>query len=44
MENKTSMRIKKLQFDNGGEHEDSKFKKFCYENEIKLKKIVSQTP
>ena len=39
-----SMRVKKLQFDNGGEHEDSKFKKFYYENEIKLKKTVLETP
>lgn len=44
MENKTSTRVKKLQFDNGGEHKDCKFKKFCYENEIKLKKLVPETP
>ena len=44
MENKTGMRVKKLQFDNGREYEDFEFKKFYYENRIQLEKIVSGAP
>ena len=44
VENKMSMGVKKLQFDNGGEYEVFEFKKFCYETGIKLEKIVLGTP
>ena len=44
VENKTIMRIKKLWSSNGGEYEDYEFKKFYYENRIKLEKIVLRTP
>ena len=40
IENKTGMRVKKLRFDNGREYEDSEFKKFYYENGIKLEKML----
>ncbi len=30
VENETSLKIKKLHSDNGGEYEDNEFKKFCY--------------
>ena len=43
-ENKTGMRVKKLRFDNGREYEDFEFKKFYYENGIKLEKTVLKTP
>ncbi|XP_057976161.1 uncharacterized protein LOC131163589 [Malania oleifera] len=40
----TSLRIKKLKTDNGGEYEDTGFKTFCYEDGIKMEKTVSGTP
>lgn len=44
VENETGIRVKKLQSENGGEYENSEFKKFCYKNGIKLEKTVSGTP
>ena len=44
IENETSLKIKKLYFDNGGEYEDSKFKKFCYESGIKSERTVPGAP
>ena len=44
VENEISLKIKKLHFDNGGEYEDSKFKKFCYESEIKSERTVPGAP
>lgn len=42
--NETSMKVKKLWFENGGKYEDSEFKKLCYENIIKLENTVPRTP
>ncbi len=44
VENETSLKIKKLRSDNGGEYEDNEFKKFCYQNGIKLIRTVPGTP
>ena len=38
------MRVKKLQSDNGGEYEDSEFKKFYYKTRIELEKTILGTP
>ena len=43
VENETSMRIKKLWSDNGWEYKDFEFKKFYYENGIKLEKTMLRT-
>ncbi|KAK0578941.1 hypothetical protein LWI29_018731 [Acer saccharum] len=44
VENETSLKIKKLRSDNGGEYEDKEFKKFCYQSGIKLIRTVPGTP
>ncbi|KAK2378762.1 putative mitochondrial protein [Trifolium repens] len=44
VENETGLKIKKLRTDNGGEYEDTKFKKFCYENGIRMERTVPSTP
>ncbi len=44
VENETGLKIKKLRSDNGGEYEDNEFKKFCYQNGIKLIRTVRSTP
>jgi len=44
VENETCLKIKKLRSNNGGEYEDNEFKKFCYQNEIKLIRMVPGTP
>ncbi|KAK0591188.1 hypothetical protein LWI29_036674 [Acer saccharum] len=44
VENETGLKIKKLNSDNGGEYEDSEFKRFCYLSGIKLSRIVPGTP
>ena len=44
VENETDLKIKKLKTDNGGEYEDTRFKKFYYEHEIKMERIVPGTP
>ncbi len=44
VENETGLKIKKLCSDNGGEYEDNEFKKFCYQNGIKLIRTVPGTP
>lgn len=44
VENETSLKIKKLRTDNGGEYEDTKFKKFCYEHGIRMERTVPGTP
>lgn len=43
-ENETSMRVKKLWFDNDREYEDFEFKKLCDENGFKLEKTMLRTP
>lgn len=40
----TRLKIKKVWSDNGGEYEDTMFKKFCYEDEIKMERITLGTP
>jgi len=44
VENETCLKIKKLISDDGGEYEDNRFKKFCFEHEIKIERTVSGTP
>ena len=44
VENETGLKIKKLRSDNGGEYDDTGFKKFCYENGIRLERTVQGTP
>ena len=44
VENETGLKIKKLRSDNGGEYEDSEFKKFCFESGIHLERTMSSTP
>ena len=43
-ENETGLKIKKLKIDNGGEYEDTRLKKLCYGNEIRMERIVPGTP
>ncbi len=43
VENETGLKIKKLHSDNGEEYEDNEFKKFCYQNGIKLIRTVPGT-
>ena len=44
VKNDTGLKIKKLKTDNGGEYEDTKFKKFCHEHGIRMERIVPGTP
>ena len=44
VKNETCLKIKKLRIDNGGEYEDTRFKNFCYEHEIKMERTVLGTP
>ena len=44
VENETGLKVKKLRSNNGGEYEDGGFKKFCYENGIRLEKTLPGTP
>ena len=44
VENETGLKIKKLRTDNGGEYEDTRLKKLCYENEIRMERTVLGTP
>ena len=44
VENETGLKIKKLRTDNGGEYEDTKLKKLCYENGIIMERTVPNTP
>ena len=44
VENETDLKIKILQFDNGGEYIDVDFKWYCDENGIKMKKTVPGNP
>ena len=44
VENETGLKIKKLRTDNGGEYEDTRFKKFCYEHGIRMERTVPGTP
>ena len=44
VENETELKIKRLINDNGGEYEDTKFKKFCYEHGIRMERTVPGTP
>ncbi|WVZ04917.1 hypothetical protein V8G54_018263 [Vigna mungo] len=44
VENETGLKIKKLRSDNGGEYEDTRFKKFCYEHGIRMERTVPGTP
>lgn len=43
MENETSLRLKCLRSDNGGEY-DCKFKKYCEANRIRMHNIFPGTP
>ena len=44
VENETDLKIKTLQYDNGGEYTDNDFKWYCDENRIKMKKTVPRKP
>ena len=44
VENETGLKIKRLRTNNGGEYEDTKFKKFCYEQGIRMERTVPRTP
>ncbi|WVY97343.1 hypothetical protein V8G54_029494 [Vigna mungo] len=44
VENETGLKIKKLRSDNGGEYEDTRFKKFCYEHGIRMERTVPGMP
>lgn len=44
VENETCLKVKKLIFDNCVEYENTKFKRFCYENKIKLQRTVPRMP
>ena len=44
VENETKLRIKTLQYDNGGEYIDDDFKRYYDENGIKMKKKVPRKP
>ena len=44
VENETCLKIKKLRTDNGGEYEDTRLKKLCYENGIRMERTVLDTP
>nr|KYP40338.1 Retrovirus-related Pol polyprotein from transposon TNT 1-94 [Cajanus cajan] len=44
VENETGLKIKKLRTDNGGEYEDTRFKRFCYEHGIRMERTVPGTP
>jgi hypothetical protein len=44
VENETGLKVKKLRSNNGGEYEDGGFKKFYYENGIRLEKTLPGTP
>jgi len=44
VENETDLKIKKLRTDNGGEYEDTKVKKFCYEHMTRMERTVPGTP
>jgi hypothetical protein len=44
VENETGLKIKKLRSDNGGEYEDTGFKRLCFENGIRLERTVPGTP
>lgn len=44
VENETGLRIKKFRSDNGGEYEDTRFKKFCQEHGIRMERTVPGTP
>lgn len=44
VENETELKIKSLRIENDGEYEDTGFKKLCYEDEIKIERVISSTP
>lgn len=44
VENETGLKIKKLITDNGGEYEDIRFKKLCFEYGIRMERTVIGTP
>ena len=39
-----NLKVKCLQFNNGGEYEDVEFKKYFAENGIKIEKTIPRTP
>ena len=39
MINDASLKIKRLRIENGGEYENTRFNKFCYEHGIKMERI-----
>jgi hypothetical protein len=40
----TSLKLKCLRSDNGGEYEDGGLKQFCVENGIRMEKTIAGTP
>ena len=44
IENETNLKIKRLRTDNGGEYEDTRFKRFCYEHGIRIERTVPGMP
>ena len=44
VENETSLKIKRVRSDNGGEYRDNRFREFCANNGIKMEKTVPMTP
>ena len=44
VENETSLKIKRVRSDNGGEYRDNIFREFCANNGIKMEKTVPMTP
>lgn len=44
VENQIGLKIKRLRTNNGGEYLDTRFKKFCFEDESRLERTVPGTP
>ncbi|KAE8707982.1 hypothetical protein F3Y22_tig00110365pilonHSYRG00123 [Hibiscus syriacus] len=44
VENETSLKVKRLRYDNREEYRNSRFKEFCSNNGIKMETTVSMTP
>lgn len=44
VENETGLKIKKLRIDDGGEYEDTRLKKLCFEYGIRMERTVPRTP
>ena len=44
VETETSLRLKFLRYDNGGEYINRGFKEYCVVNGIRMEKIIPRTP